>query len=467
MEFPFFSKKKKLGIRESGQGLIANSMSHRKFGLLGEAGIGLTDPKNIFNIQGAVDNEGQNINLQKIYDNAYLNFPIVSSSIDIITEQTVQEFFFEGPNNKKITDWADIFNLGHFFSRVVKSMLKNGNCWVEIPKVNGKIVELKILDSNFMATFREGTGKVIGHMQDNGVVKVLWGSTGNPQLDGQVTKRKPLQDMVHFKYNVLDSDKYGTSQIHSVLAMLNIKGDIEQDTKIIVQRYAAPIMHAKVGDNENPASPEDITTVQGQLQDIWSDTEYVTNNLVDINVLGFQGKALQLGEILNHVDSQIIAGLGVPRVLLGMGEGSDKSVAEVQLRSFNRKIKSIQRLIKIEFEDKIIVGQGLGTKEDKLVWGKVEEREKEMDFDMLRGLVKDGLVTRQKANDLLPMEFREKLPEEIERTQAMVSGQQDQTPFQKGSDKIKDNPTDPTLSQKITDKDNRINKTDREIPVKN
>ena len=128
--------------------------------------------------------------------------------------------------------------------------------------------------------------------------------------------------------------------------------------------------------------------------------------------------------------------------------------------------KQILANIKAEFEDTIIIGRGFGTVKDKLIWGNAEEREWEIEVDILRGLVKDGLLTPQKANSLLPPEFSEKLPAQefgLTTQQTKISGQQDQTPFQKGSDKIKDKPNNTTLKQK--EPGMRRKKTDREIPI--
>lgn len=442
----FGESQPRAGIKESGIGLMALSTF------------------------GDSDEEPQNVPLQQRYENAYNNFPIVSAAIDITCEQVVQNFFYEGPNAKKLTKLSDDMNLGEKFYRITKCMLKNGNCWVEFPKdKKGQIKEVKILDPRFMTTYRTKVGDVIGHSQDiNGASKVLWGTTGDSSKDAHFTKRRPLSHIVHFKFNALNSDKYGTSLIHPTLTMLDIKDQIESDTRTIVQRYAAPIIHAQVGDEMHPPTEEDVASAESHLEDIYADTEYVTSYLVKMNVLGFEGKGLDVAPILQHVDSQIISGLQVPAALIGKGADVDKAIAEVQLRTFTRHVKAIQRILKIDFEDKVIVGQKLGTNKDKLIWEVVEEREMELAIDIIRGLKKDGVITAQKANDLLPIKFHEKLPEHMSGQISPMDlmggqtgrapGQQDQYPYQKGANKVKDNANDPTKK--------RDNKTDVEIPVK-
>ena len=434
-----------------------------------EAGIGILARNNSFDV-GGIDNEEQNISIQQRYNNSYNNFPIIAGAIDITAEQAIQNFYFEGSDKEKCEKFADDHNLGVVFYSLCKHLLRNGNCWIEFPKKGEEIIEVKMIDPVTMTTWRMKTGEVIGHSQNIDLSKrVLWGTTGDATKDAQFSKRAKLSDIAHFTFNKFGGDKYGNSIIHPVLPLLNIKDRIESDLMVIVRRYAAPIIHAQVGDETHLPSNDDITTVKNGLKDIYADTEYVTNFLTKMSVIGFEGKALRLGEITKHIDSQIIAGLQVPAVLLGLGEGTNKAVAEVQLRSFGRHIKSIQRQMKTQFEDMVIVKQMGLNPDNKLIWGEAEEREYEIGMDIIRGLVTDGLITPQKANDLLPPKFHEELPEEMKTKNPMMaqaerSQAQNQKPFQKGADKIKDNPTDPTLKQK--EPGQRRTKTDKEIPVK-
>lgn len=432
---------------------------------LSESGIGFVAKRTSFGFmpQGKSDSEPQNIPLQQKYNNAYLNFPVVAAAIDITAEQVVQTIEFNGKDKNEIERWSDKVNFRYHLLTIVKHMLKNGNCWIELPDKKS----LKVLAPEEIRTYRKKTGDIIGHAQEiDGKMVALWGTTGDPEKDKVIPagKRRPLKEIVHFKFNTLGSDKYGTSLIHPVLPLLNFKDAIESDLKTIVRRYAAPIIHAKVGDADHIPSDTDLTSIRSSLEDIYADTEYVTNHLTTMEVLGFQGEALNIEYILKHIDMNIVAGLQVPAELIGMSS-SNKAEAEVKLRSFGRHVKSIQRILKVEVEDKVIQGfLGLPAT-NKVEFGHAEEREAEIFIDQVRGLVKDGIITPQKGNDLLPEKFREKLPENT--NMLMPNGMpQDRTPFNKGADAVKDNPNDPTQSQDKKDLNKRRNKTDKQIPIK-
>ncbi len=432
----------KLGLKESGIGLV--SRGSNMFGM-------------------GLDDDTQDATLQQQYINAYNNFPMISGGIDMTAEQAVQDHYFKGTNSDKLSKWAEIVNLPQKLLIIAKHMLINGNIWAELPNPR----ELKLLDPRTMQTYRKLNGTVIGHSQSiNDIDKVIWGTTGDSNKDKTFKKRAPFVNIVHFKFNCLAGEKYGNSIIHSSLSLLSVKDSMESDLKVITRRYSAPIIHAKVGDEMHLPTETDLSNIRTKLQDIYSDTEYVTNFLTELKVLGFEGKALKVDTLLKHVDSNILRGLETFESAPGY-DVSDKGSDEVNLRKLGRHVKALQRAIKAEFEDNIIVARGLGSINDELIWGTAEEREWEIEVDVIRGLVKDGILTPQKANGLLPPKYHDKLPSPdmgLTTGQTKVSGNQNQTNFQKGSDKIKDNPTDPTLKQK--EPNQRRNKTDREIPIK-
>jgi len=403
-------------IQEGGKALVKLS-SRSSFGLTADEG-----------------DEGRE-KRYKIYKDAYERVPLVTAIIDVQADQTAQEFFFEGPNSEKLEDWADKVNLMQFFHRVTKSMLLYGNAFVEIIK-NSEIEEMKILDPVWIDVYRKKTGEVTGYSQIMGDKHlVLWGTTGDSRKDEKFEKKiSKFDSIVHFKHNVIGSKKYGLSVLSSLVESINIKLDMENNLKKVLFKYVAPLIWAKVGNDSFPANDSIVSTISNTLQDLQAESEVTTSHLVDLSVLDFNAKGMDIKTPIDHMESQIITGGQVPPILLGRASGVDKASAEVQLRSFGRHIKAIQRELKNEFEDQILVGQEAGNEKDKLIWAQAEEREREIEIDMLRGLVTDGILTPQKANDLLPPRFREELPTPEEKA-ALLNGQQEdpETGLQKPS----------------------------------
>ncbi|MAH50309.1 hypothetical protein CMI37_31095 [Candidatus Pacearchaeota archaeon] len=410
----------------------------------------------------------------KIYNEAYNRVPLITAIIDVQSDQAVQEFFFEGPSSDKLDKWADKVNLMQFFHRMAKSMVLYGNGYVEVIKKGDEIEQLKLLDPIYMNVYRKPTGDITGYSQIIGDKKlVLWGSTGSKLENLKYKKRVGSIDSIsHFKHNVLGSEKYGLSIVKPLVDSINIKLDMESNLKKVVFKYVAPLIWAKVGNDSFPANSAVVDSISNTLRDLSAESEITTSHLVELSVLDFNAKGMDIKTPIDHVEQQIITGGQVPPVLLGRA-GAGKADSEVQLRSFGRHVKALQRELKNEFEDKILVGQGMGTEEDKLVWSQAEEREREIEIDMLRGLVTDGILTPQKANDLLSPKFRETLPTPEEKAELLNGQQQDSSgiqkprPTQRKDKKVKGNKNDPTQTTK--DKKSfgkRINKTDREVPIK-
>jgi hypothetical protein len=371
-----------------------------------------------------------------------------------------------------LEDFADEVNLMQVFHKVIKAMLIYGNAYMEVVRDGKEIVKLKIIDPTWIDVYIKNNGEVIGYSQIiEDCHEVLWGTTGNPNIDQKFKKRvKDLKNIVHIKYNTIGAEKYGRSIISPLMPNLQTKLDMESNLSKVVFKYVAPLIWAKVGNDSFPANESVVTDISSTLRDLQAESEITTSHLVELSVLDFNAKGMDIKTPIDHTEQQIITGGQVPPVLLGISEGTDKAQAEVQLRSFGRHIKAIQRELKIEFEDKVIVDQDLGTEKDKLVWERAEEREWETDVDILRGLVTDGILTPQKANDLLPPRFQEELPEfsaPLNQNSTGPDGIQKPRSNQMKTSKVTDNPNDPTKTTKNpSTKGKRVNKTDREVPVK-
>jgi len=445
-----------------------------QFGRIQESGKALVVNNPTNSVWGSQDDEEEDrLKLYEDYLKAYKHYPLVTSIIDVQADQVAQEFYFEGPNKKSLMEWSDKINLLNFFHRLTKPFLIYGNVFVEVvntDKNKKEIEQLKILDSRQIEVYRSKTGDVKGYgqiIQDQKMV--LWGTTGNKDKDKSFkTRISSIDSIVHFKYNVIGPEKYGTSVVRPLLQNLSLKKSMNANLGKILKKYAAPLIVAKVGTDEFPANDTVVQEIANDLKDLQAESELTVSHLVDIDIKSFDSKGVDLQTPIKTADQEIITGGQVPPVLLGRSDGIDKATAEVSLRNFGRHIKAIQRILKTEFEDKIIVGQDIGTQEDKLVWGKAEEREWEIEVDILRGLVTDGILSPQKANDLLPPRFHEILPQ-----MPLLNGQEQgqdgvQSPrnSQMKTDKVKDNPNDPTQTTKNKNTNSRVNKTDRKVPIK-
>jgi hypothetical protein len=394
------------------------------------------------------DDTKQNTSLSNQYYNAYHNFPIVSTSIDAKVKQVVQDFRIDGPDKTALMKWSDSINLRHHLRRICRNGLINGTYWTEMVDLDveekkglGRLKNpktFKHIDFRTMSIIRTTKGKVLCHVQDINSKNIYWGEIP-PTKTGWV-KGGEIDDVFCWKWNVVGDEKYGTSVIHSSLHMLNIKDQIETDLQVIAKRYLAPIVHAKVGDELHFANQEMVDSVTASLEDIYSDTEYVTNHLVSIDTVDLKNKGVDFAPILNHIDAQILLGLDTHGIVLpvDLGNAQNDKGAEIKLRANGRSIKEIQDELKMAIEEQVFK-KLTGSDKNKLVWESVEERQFELDVDILTTLVKNGILTQQKANDMLPDQFHEKLP-----PPTMLPNPIDMRDQRVPSDEKSDDPNNPT-----------------------
>jgi hypothetical protein len=412
------------------------------------------------------DSSFNRVERYKKYRLAYEKVPLVTAIIDVQANQTVQDFFFEGPDATEWEKKAEQLNLMSFFNNVTKNMLIFGNAYVEIEREGEEITNLKLINPITMEVYRKDTGEITGYGQIiSGKYAVLWGSTNDARQNAKFQKKiGSFEDIAHFKFNALCSDKYGISVIETMLQSIDTKQKMEGDLNKVISKYVAPLIIAKVGNDQFPASQEIVDNIAASLRDLEAESELTVSHLVDVQVLGFDAKGMDIKTPLTHIEQQIITGGQVPPVLLGYPGGADKS-AEISLRAFTRRIKFIQRTVKAEVEEKILNKGKEGEGGTKLIWSRTEEKEWLMDVDILRGLVTDGILTPQKANDLLPPKYRILLPptEVLNGQQVDPSGQQTPRKSQMVDKKVTDNPNDPTKSTTIPNAHGqRVKKSDRE-----
>jgi len=396
----------------------------------------------------------------KIYKNAYEKVPLCTAIVDRTVEQTVQEFFWEGNNVDNLKKETKRLRLKLWMHKIETSCLAYGDAFSEAvkPTPRSQIKQLKVISPLHMRVYRDKTGDTIGYGQIiENKYEVLWGKSGKgPAYDRKFKKHvKDISSIMHFKHKALDSEKYGRSVIHPLIRPLEIKLDMEENLKKIVWKYGSPLIWAKVGNDNMPASEDAVGDISETLRDLSAESEITTTHLVELDVLDFNAKGMDIKTPLLHTEQQIVTGGGVPPVQLGRASENEQA-AERQDRNFGRRIKFIQAELAAQVEDLLVVGQGLGGAEDRLIWVQSQEQEFEIITDIIRGLVTDRCITPQKGNDLLPERYREDLPEEYE-----LMGAERGSQF--SNDKETDNPNDPTQTKKNPKtKGKRVTKRTRE-----
>jgi len=199
--------------------------------------------------------------------------------------------------------------------------------------------------------------------------------------------------VAHFPFNLVGDSPYGYSIIHSIYKITENLLNMQSNAAILLDRKSNSPVHIKIGSDEYPAKPSDIEDFGNNLQNITARTEWVTNHVTDINVVGFEGKLLNLAPYAKHYTQQMLFGLEVPLVL--MGEGNiPEGLARTQMEAFQLRIKSIQENVEHMIESlifkRLLTLHGFGEDEEiEFEWGM--ESETEGEIGMLMDLIKTPL----------------------------------------------------------------------------
>ncbi len=346
-------------FREAGKGKVGNVKGYYKF----------------FNTASEISDK-----LEK-YEEIYKKVPLVQAAINYTADLAVgtgYNLISEDASAKmevyEVLEQQDFGLLSH---RLTRHLLVYGNAYVEIVRLGDKIVELKLLHPKDMKVITNDTGEVQGYEQVLGM--------------GKNIKFTP-DEIAHFKWNVIGDELYGTSAIESVVEAINVKLQMEHDLRLISHRYAAPQIQYAIGNGEEPATEEQITEFESQLDNQTPEMDLVTSHLVNVKDIRPISGSIGVEEFLKHIENQVIAGLQVPEVALGRGQNSTEATAKVQLGIFDRRVKAIQRVLTRQTE-RLIIEPLVGDNTVQIEFGEFEKEDEDVKVNRLLRLKSAGIVT--------------------------------------------------------------------------
>lgn len=335
------------------------------------------------------------------YEKIYRQVPIVQAAINYTADLAVGTGYHLVSENetelKKVEEFLADNDFALLMHRVTRHLLIYGNAYMELVSLGDNLIELKLLHPKTMRvlTSENGTGEVIGYEQ------IVGPGPEDVETFG-------VDEIAHFKWNVVGDDLVGTSVIAPVINILNSKLMMEMDLGLISHRYAAPQVHYKIGSEEDPATPDQISAFESELEEHNPEMDLVTDHNIEVKEINPLKGKIGVEEFLVHVENQVIAGLQVPEIALGRGQNITEATAKVQVGIFDRRIKSIQRVLVNQSEDLII---SRISKAVKIEFGEFEKEDEDIKVNRLLRLKAAGIVSREYVAEKLGIETKY-IPEE-------------------------------------------------------
>jgi len=358
----------------------ANAMRHydslRPERLLKEKG-DITSTTDMFDLS-VFSNDNQKVmpnpqNL-KLLKQVYEEVPVVSTSVNNTANFAVQSGFgLEGTekDKKTIESWIDENNFNIKMNSILKQMQVFGNCFIEVADVKFLPVhQMRVV----VSTASKTNGQLVGYKQIMG-------------FNDDITF-KP-EEIVHFKWNVLDNPFYGTSEITAVLGTLTRLLNYQADIGEVLHRYGNPLLHWKVGTTESPATQSQLSTFIDILNNREAGEDLTTSAAVEGTVVAADLKMIQPDGLLEHMENQLIAGLGVPEIFIRGGKTANRATALVEMQAFDRRVKAIRNAMSAIIEDDLF--STITPGKVMISWNELSIQDEETKSETFKNLTDAGM----------------------------------------------------------------------------
>jgi len=158
----------------------------------------------------------------------------------------------------------------------------------------------------------------------------------------------------HLKYASGGYTIYGSPMIKRLFTTLAYKDKMRIAQWVIAERLIVPIKIVKIGNDNRPASAEDLEDVMEQLALTQNDPNLtlVTHHAFELDWYSASGKILQLGSEFEMCNQDIMDGLMMNKALLN-GEGPAYASAAIGIEAMISRLDSFREVVADWIEDKI------------------------------------------------------------------------------------------------------------------
>jgi len=171
-------------------------------------------------------------------------------------------------------------------------------------------------------------------------------------MEGKLVATLKPEEIVHYRLNVFGDRDYGLSNLEPVLFSAAAKRFAERFNAAVFQNHKPrgwwnfPSTMSK--ETYDEAVDLMIEAKSSPQKDLY---------LRGVDGLSFNEFVKQDAEFikqLEYVRQEILTGMGVPPILLGLPEGSNRASADIEMQGFDRRVKSMQSVIEYEVNQRIV-----------------------------------------------------------------------------------------------------------------
>lgn len=305
----------------------------------------------------------QPVNYKMIW-RAYLEEPIVRACVDITTDAIIGDGYnLSGSDEKHVETVKESFiksNFQKYLHDNVTSLNIYGDAYSEsIRGKNGLVEFFKPADSATVRIDYDEHGIVIKYIQ-----RVL-----HRRVDFYP------DEMVHLSINNVGGRVYGVSSLQSIIFTLQAKLAAQNFNTEYFRRNGLPRSLYMVKNLSQPA----VDRMASEIRKATPQTDILINaqgGEVEHQIVSPNNQDMQFVELMHFLRQEIIAATGVPPIFLGITEGSNRSNAQTQMESWDRKKKKLRLVIEDMINTQILTVANYGFDDVKFRFNDVNSRER-------------------------------------------------------------------------------------------
>ena len=163
--------------------------------------------------------------------------------------------------------------------------------------------------------------------------------TGAPWEDYQ------LDEIIHLKWDVKPGHVYGTPRTVGVRDDIFALRRFEENIELLFVNHLFPFFHVKIGTEKAPCTygpngESEIDTIRYQIETMPKEGIFVSDERVAVDVVGAEGKSLEVKEFLTHLKSRVFTGLGMSGIDMGEGHDATRATADNISQNLKDAVKS-------------------------------------------------------------------------------------------------------------------------------
>lgn len=152
------------------------------------------------------------------------------------------------------------------------------------------------------------------------------------------------EDVIHLTWNRKPGHIFGTPRTQAVRDDIFAIRRLEENIELLFINFLFPLFHVKIGTKDAPVSytpggASELDTTRRLIETMPKEGVFVTDERVDVKVVGATGSALDPVPSLAHYKKRIFTGLGMSSMDMGEGDTTNGSTADNVSQALKDSIK--------------------------------------------------------------------------------------------------------------------------------